>query len=132
MYGIEAINHYNGWAMALAGALIVMSGLSVLTFIISQLHKVVALIEKRGQKAQQQEAPEAIPVDIVAQRSPLDIEALTTYYLPLADELGSSFELSRFYALARENDLPHVHLTIRSLRDAGVLVPVGDGVFKWK
>ena len=47
MYGIQAINAHNGWAMALAGALIVMSGLSVLSFIISQLHKVLALLENR-------------------------------------------------------------------------------------
>ena len=132
MYGIEAINHHDGWAMAVAGALIVMSGLSVLSFIISQLHKVAAFIENRGQKAQQQATSEAIAADIVEPRAPLDIEALTKHYLPLADELGGSFELSRFYALAQEKDLPHVHLTIRSLRDAGVLVPVGDGVFKWK
>ena len=132
MYGIEAINHHNGWAMALVGALIVMSGLSVLSFIISQLHKVVGLIENRGQKVQQKAAHKDAPADTVDQRSALDIEILTTRYKPLADTLGSSFELSRFYALAEENGLPHVHLTIRSLRAAGVLVPEGDGVFTWK
>jgi hypothetical protein len=132
VYGIEAINHYNGWAMAIAGALIVMSGLSVLSFIISQLHKVAALIESRGQKKHLQALPDAIPAAPPVQRSPLDIQDLTKDYLPLAGELGDSFELSRFYALARENNLPHVHLAIRSLRDAGMLVPLGGGVFKWK
>jgi hypothetical protein len=28
VYGIEAINAHNGWSMALAGAIIVMTGLS--------------------------------------------------------------------------------------------------------
>ncbi|MBW1726140.1 MAG: OadG family protein [Deltaproteobacteria bacterium] len=39
MYGLQAIAAYNGWAMALAGALIVFSGLVILSFVISQLHK---------------------------------------------------------------------------------------------
>ena len=47
MYGIQAINANNGWAMALAGAIIVMSGLSLLSFIISKLHKVLDVIENR-------------------------------------------------------------------------------------
>ena len=46
MYGLDAISATNGWSMAIAGALIVMSGLSVLSFVISQLHKIAALLEK--------------------------------------------------------------------------------------
>jgi hypothetical protein len=41
LYGIEAIEAANGWAMAIAGALIVMAGLAILSLVISQLHKLV-------------------------------------------------------------------------------------------
>ena len=132
MYGIEAINHHNGWAMAIAGALIVLSGLSVLSFIISQLHKVVEVIEKRGATTPSTALPETTSADIVEEGPALDIDALQADIRPLADALGESFELHRLYATAEENGFPHVHLTIRSLREAGVLVPQGDGVFKWK
>ncbi len=50
MYGLEAINAYNGWAMAITGPLIVMGGLSILSIIISQLHKVVALFDKKEEE----------------------------------------------------------------------------------
>ena len=132
MYGIEAINHYNGWAMAIAGALIVLTGLSVLSFIISQLHKVVEVIEKRGVKKQVPAPPKPAPADIVEERPALDIDALQADIRPLADALGGSFELHQLYAVAEEQGFPHVHLTIRSLREAGVLLPQGDGIFKWK
>ena len=47
MLGLEAISAHNGWAMAITGTIIVMCGLSALAFIISQLHKIIALFEKR-------------------------------------------------------------------------------------
>ena len=50
MYGLDAISAANGWAMAIAGALIVMTGLTVLSFVISQLHKVAGLLEKGLEK----------------------------------------------------------------------------------
>lgn len=50
MYGLEAINAHNGWSMAVVGPLIVMSGLTILAIIISQLHKLVALMGGKDKK----------------------------------------------------------------------------------
>ena len=131
MYGIEAINHYNGWSMAIVGALIVLFGLAVLSFVISQLHKVVALIENWGKKK-----PQANELGVKAsaahQRSFLDLNKAQERYRPLAADCGVTFELARLYEIATDSGLPHVHLTIRNLRESGVLVPVGGGVFKWQ
>ena len=132
MYGFEAISHHNGWAMAIAGALIVMSGLAVLSFIISQLQRVVKLIENRDQKKSGQITPEEDAVRETPKPAPLDTDELKTRYAPLAEELGDNSKLSQLYELAGAYDMPHIHLAIRSLRAAGVLVPEGDGVFKWK
>lgn len=132
MYGFEAISHYNGWSMAIAGALIVMSGLAVLSFIISQLHRVVELIEGRGKKKPAQISLAVDMVQEAPQAAPLDAEALKKRYTPLTEVLGGTFKLSQLYEIAAANDMPHIHLSIRSLREAGVLVPEGDGVFKWK
>ena len=51
MFGLKAVSAHNGWAMAAAGAIIVMCGLSVLAFIISQLHKIVGLFEEKKKGA---------------------------------------------------------------------------------
>jgi hypothetical protein len=116
--------------MAFAGALIVVSGLAVLSFVISQLHRVVDLLEKREKPA----APAAVKTgsEAAAPRKPaLDVETAKEQYHALVEDLDEPFKLEAMYALAQENDLPHAHLTIRTLREAGVIVPVGDGKFQW-
>lgn len=133
IYGLEAIAQANGWVMAITGASIVMAGLTVLSFIISQLPKMVAFMEKRQEEKEQLKmrgAKEAKRPEI-SDKSPLDIEELAIDYKPLAEELGESFELRELHALCRDNNLPHSHLSIRNLREAGILISQGDGVFTW-
>ena len=138
MFGFEAIAAHNGWAMALAGALIVMSGLAVLSFVISQLHRIVNLFEYRKKKLEQtQNGLQADQVKdgqkfVIPQRSTKDIMETAALYKPLVEQLGPSFELSELYAVTNKHGLPHPHLTIKSLREAGILVPHGDGLFSWK
>ena len=45
MYGLEAINTANGWAISVVGISIVFSGLVTLSIIISQLHRVLNIWE---------------------------------------------------------------------------------------
>ncbi|KPJ77644.1 MAG: hypothetical protein AMJ54_07115 [Deltaproteobacteria bacterium SG8_13] len=128
MYGIAAITAKNGWAMALAGALIVMTGLSVLALVISQLHKLAQLIENRRTAPAQPDTPPPAEKTIPS----FNIEEIKTRYGLMAQQLGDSFELTRLYHLARDSGFPHVHLSIRSLRETGQLVPLGDGMFSWQ
>jgi hypothetical protein len=130
LYGFDAISANNGWAMAIAGALIVLTGLAVLSFVISQLHKVVALLEKEEKK--RAETPTVAKKAPAPKKPVLDIEAAQKQYRSLTEELDEPFALNLLYDLAQADDLPHVHLTIRTLREAGVLVSVGDGKFKWR
>ena len=134
MYGLEAISAQNGWAMAVAGALIVMAGLSVLSFVISQLHKIAALLEKGvSKRSDKKEALKTLPKKAVAPKPPgLDLDEAKTRLKQLAAELGEPFELTNLYELANSGKLPHVHLSIRSLRESGVIVPAGDGRFVWR
>ena len=134
MFSIENITANNGWAMAVAGALIVMTGLSVLSLVISQFHKVVDLIEKSKQAKNKVSAAtvSVAPEEHDATPSePADIHETAKLYQTAASVLGKEFELRKLYALAAEKQLPHPHLSIRSMREAGIIVPVGDGVFTW-
>jgi len=126
VFSFQTISANNGWAMALAGALIVMSGLSVLSFIISQLHKVLGLFEKKA-AAPEETAPETVP-----ETFPVSLDKVAELYAPLVNQLPGSFSLGELYALSREKDYPHPHLTLRSFREAGILVPAGEGQFSWK
>lgn len=133
MVGLEAIAANNGWAMAVTGAIIVMCGLAALSFIISQLHKIIAIFEKKVNP----EEPLAIQrTDFSQQSAEIDIlndlPAAVRIYCPITECLGEKFELSTLYKKFQDEELPHPHLTIRALRDGGFLVPAGEGTFCWK
>lgn len=132
-YGLDAISAQNGWAMAITGIVIVMVGLALLSFVISQLHKVAALLENGFKK--RSAAADAVsnrPQAATVSTTPhLDLAEARERLAPLAAELGDSFELQQLYELANSNALPHVHLSIRGLRDSGVIIPAGDNRFVW-
>ena len=125
MIGLNAISAHNGWAMALIGTIIVMGGLSVLAFIISQMHKVIGLFEKK--RAEPHVALQASDINILT-----DLETTARMYRPLTEELGDSFHLAQLYRIFEKESLPHPHLTIRALRAAKYLQSGGDGLFSWK
>ncbi len=137
MTGLEAISHHNGWAMALTGACIVFCGLSVLALVISQLRKVVEMLEKKPEAIPKNDAKPALKVkkkpEIKAAPEPpsLDFAGAEGIYKPLTEDLGSPFELVGLYAAAKDKGLPHPHLSIKHLRESGLLTPTGDGAFHW-
>jgi hypothetical protein len=135
LYGLEAIRASNGWAMAIAGALIVMIGLSVLSFVIAQLHKVLALLEKRSQPETKETASkpkETDPAYYDPERPFLNMAEAVKHYQNATQDLGEQFELKDLYTIFYHSGFPHPHLTIRSLREAGHLVSGGEGYFSWK
>jgi hypothetical protein len=137
LYGLKAITAHNGWAMALAGALIVFSGLVVLSFVISQLHKVLMFFEKKPVDVQQDpEIPDVGPLEdklgfLLPKPFPADINEIVRLYKPLVEEMGDPFYLSKLYEILRKNDFPHPHITLTALRESKILIPDGDGVFTW-
>ena len=134
MYGLEAISANNGWAMAIIGPLIVMSGLIILSIIISQLHKLVAIFDKKAK--QTTEPPTKSKVKSKDEISvpkilPNDILETAKIYQMLIDKLEQPFELRDLYQVAEQNNFPHPILTVSRLRDAGILIREGEGVFIW-
>jgi len=137
LFGFENITNNNGWAMAAVGASIVFSGLVVLSFVISQIHKILALWEEREKfiarfkKAPPTRAAEKIEAPVYAQRPFPSADALAEDYEPLAGQLIKPFTLSQLFEAAKQKDLPHPHLSIQRLQEAGILVAEGDGTFTW-
>lgn len=137
--GLDNIAINNGWSMALLGGLIVMAGLVILSFAISQIHKLVDLWENRSKKSEAKPpAPAsgtATTVDGVTLNVPLqcpaDISQIAALYAPIVSRLGPAFELRDLYRRAAEFDLPHPHITIKCLREGGFLKPEGNGLFRW-
>lgn len=126
MIGLQAISAHNGWAMAITGSIIVMCGLSALAFIISQLHKVIGLFEKKKEDDSHFIKP-AADFNILS-----DLAATARMYQPLTADLGENFHLADLYRLFEKEQLPHPHLTISALREAEYLHSSGEGLFSWK
>ena len=137
MIGFENINANNGWAMAVVGATTVFMGLVVLSFVISQIHKVLEMWEARGKplkpESQSPGAKVAKKTQPVKQAMPQvpAIRDLIAIYRPLVDQLKEPFSLVQLHEITKNMDLPHPHLSISRLREAGILVPRGDGMFTW-
>ena len=137
MYGIEAISANNGWAMSLVGIIIVMSGLAVLSFVISQIHKILNLWENRAQYFKRSPPPPQITEAEEEQGSSTrahfsaDIHETARLYEPLIEQLNDPFQLVDLYRLSRDKGFPHPHLTITKFQQANILVSRGEGLFSW-
>ncbi|RJQ68935.1 MAG: hypothetical protein C4519_22235 [Desulfobacteraceae bacterium] len=131
--GFELIAANNGWAMAVTGAAIVVLGLTALAAIISQLHKIVFLFEKKAAEpsAPAITSPEAHEFSAATDLLN-DLSAAAHIIKGVSVDLGDRFELTALYRLLGNEQVPHPHLTIRSLREAGFLVPVEKGTFTWQ
>lgn len=116
--------------MAIVGATIVISGLAILSLLISQLHKVVALMEKKTVPPVAELKEEPVAEKVAADWCLMNIEATLELYRPLIEELDEQFPLVDLYDLAEKYHLEHPHLSIRCLRNAGRLEALGDGMFK--
>ena len=62
---------------------------------------------------------------------PLSVKELASIYTPLVEQLKQPFNLLQLFDISNKMDLPHPHLSIKYLQEAGVLVPQGDGTFTW-
>ena len=137
MFGFENIANHNGWAIAAVGASIVFSGLVVLSFVISQIHKILKLWDDREKMISRfQKQPAAVEPQKTAetvygeQRLP-SVNELAEDYSPLVETLDQPFNLAQLYEIAHKKDMPHPHLSIQRLQEARVLVAQGDGMFTW-
>lgn len=132
--GFDAITAQNGWAMAATGACIVITGLSVLSFIISQLHRILGLFDKKETAPSEavKETKAQAPA-VASDTDPLlDLEATAKLYRSLTAQLGESFGLAQLYQALEVSKDPHPHITVRELKASGYLATAEEGQFSWK
>jgi len=130
--GLEAISANNGWAIAAVGISIVFTGLTLLSLIISQLHKVLKLWDERGEIYQRltqgQEKDEEILQDI---RLSHDLEESARHFGLLATRAGDPFSLPKLLDLSVKCGLIRPHATLNYLILKKQIVPDGNGYFIW-
>ncbi len=132
MYGLAAIQQANGWAMAGAGAGIVLLGLAMLAFLISMIPRLTSLFERNAQPPNPTAVAPPAPKQLVPEKLPQDIDAAATIYMAFTKDLGENFSLMDLHRHANKAGLPHPHLSINRFRDAGILIAKGEERFSWK
>lgn len=132
MYGIAAIEQANGWAMAGAGACIVLTGLAVLSFLISMIPRLTGAFEKKEQPPQEKKVAPAPAKEAKVEVLPEDLDAACARYMELTEKLGDDFTLVDLHKTSRRAGLPDPHLSVNRFRQAGMLVCVGDERFAWQ
>lgn len=123
--------------MAYTGAIIVFSGLVVLSFVVSQLNRILGWWENFISKFNRNHPPEQTDemqdedTSVIPHRFPEDINEAARYYSHLIEDLDQPFQLTRLYEVSQQKGFPHPHITISNFRQARILVPAGDGLFTW-
>lgn len=131
MYGLAAIQQGNGWMMAGLGACIVLTGLGILSFLVSRIHRVVDLFESRKQDVPAPEPP-APPKAMAPEQMPEDLDAACVLCMDLTQGLGEAFCLADLHTECKASGIPDPHFLVNQFRDAGLLVPAGESLFAWK
>ncbi len=136
MYGIEAINANNGWAISVVGITIVFTGLVVLSFVISQLHKVISLFEnpqkikrwfvreKKADKAVETQDPPGL---ILTEEQ----KEITKQFALLARTMEAHFSLPRLLHLSQISGVKNPHSNLNVLLKSAIIFPNGEGLFCW-
>lgn len=136
MYGLEAISTYNGWAMAVAGIVIVFCALVILSATIAQFHKILNFLDDRTASFQNaKNLQKAGGAKSFAASDPLMMQnraVSTRQFRLISDRIGELFSLPKLLDLAELSGLPRPHSTINDLLRAGLIVPDGKGYFFWK
>lgn len=111
--------------------LLVTLALALLAYLFSQRQKIASFFKLK--KGIEVEAPRQ-PAGAVMQANIdllSDLTGAAQQCRRIAAEFGAGFKLAELYRLLENSDWPHPHLTIRSLRENGLLVPAGEGLFGW-
>lgn len=135
MNGLNAISAHNGWNISILGISIVFTGLTLLSFAIAQLHKLLKLWEEKHiyynrikDFFQKEETPYPdIPELPISHNFK---ESARQFYL-LSETLGEPFSLPKLLTLAEKCGISQPHSTINQLLEAKLIVPDGEGFFNW-
>jgi len=133
LYGIEAINASNGWAISVVGISIVFTGLVLLSLVISQLHKAVALFDNPRRIKAWFSKPEEIrepPPEPVLLMTAAQKEIAKQFAL-LVRTMEDHFSLPRLLHLSQVSGIKNPHANLQVLLKSQIILPDGEGFFTW-
>ncbi len=129
VYGLNAINAHNGWAISVVGVTIVFSGLVMLSMAIAQIHKLLGIWENRKELSLFKKT-EPVPAKIRLDLTPRQKESARQFKL-LAETMNDHFSLPKLLNLAKVSGIDHPHTTLARLLEADIIVADSHGYHVW-
>jgi UDP-glucose 6-dehydrogenase len=139
LYGLEAIAANNGWAISVVGVSIVFSGLVMLSLVISQLHKVLALWEDPSKiKAFFKAKPPEVQTEEL-QEKPVSEQLIFTesqkevakQFALFVRTMEDHFSLPRLLHFAKISDVKDPYSNLNNLIKSKIIIPDDSGFFTW-
>jgi len=135
LYGIEAINANNGWAISVVGITIVFSGLVVLALVISQLHKFLDLYENprkiKNWFSRGKENDTPLETSAVIMVLTEEQKEIAKQFALLVRTMEDHFSLPRLLNLARISGVKNFHSNLNILLKSAIIFPDKEGYFCW-
>jgi len=132
--GFEAIAFYHGWSISAAGIFIVFTALCTLSFIISQLHKILMIWENKEEYAKKAKKIFSPPKKRKPHHKIKDSESFSEsarqFHL-LIQSMKDPFSLPRLIMLAKKVGIGNPHSTVNDLLKAELIVPDRKGFYCW-
>jgi len=152
MYGLQAINAANGWIISLAGILIVLSGLAVLSLLISSIPKLLGIWDRQKEIFSARRRPLAVEQDrtlkelagkklpelsaeiAVIQLTRDQKEAASSFEM-LANRMGECFSLPLLLQQAEKRGIYKPHSNLATFLRLGLIEECGGeltGFYRWQ
>jgi predicted AAA+ superfamily ATPase len=130
LYGLKAIAECNGWIISALGIIIVFSGLVFLSFLVSQLHKILNIWDNREaytkslfKKFKKAEHKIAISENLKETKRIMKL---------LTNIIGEPFSMPKLIKMAKNCGISKPYSAANSLLEADIIISDNKGYFIWK
>ena len=134
MFGLEAIIAHDGLGISVIGISIVFVSLILLSFAVSQIHKLIELWDKkkisyqRVKKSQQKDQKTPSVSDLTV---PQDVQRASRQFKLLIEWIGEPFPLPKLLDLSEKCGLSRPHSTINEFIKCELIIPDENGYYIW-
>lgn len=128
MYGLEAIEANNGWAISVIGTSIVFTGLVLLSMAISRIHKFLDIWDNRDNIQLFKKKPTQSTAPLTLSLTERERESAGQFYL-LIKNMDDHFSLQRLLYLAEISGIERPHSNLSRLLKTKIIKPDLDGFY---
>jgi predicted AAA+ superfamily ATPase len=134
LYGLKAIAECNGWIISVLGIIIVFSGLVFLSFLVSQIYKILNIWDNRKayiksffEKFKKSKLKSEHKIII-----PENLEETKRIMKLLTNIIGEPFSMPKLIKMAENRGLSKPYSAVNDLLEADIIISDDKGYFIWK